>query len=170
MQGLSSDLMLITQPHDPQLSRLIRELEGMHSEMLNLANENRPLLGQIHRENRASAGNLLHYLALRRHDIRELQERLAALGLSSLGRTEAHALSAVSTVADVLSRLNRTTPSATPVGETSDERTEGRHLLERNAEALLERLPSTVPSASWSPCHRRRQRAMNWSGTCWPAV
>lgn len=32
--------------------------------------------------------NLLHYLALRRHDLRALQSRLAAFGLSSLGRIE----------------------------------------------------------------------------------
>jgi hypothetical protein len=35
---------------------------------------------------------LIHYLALRRHDIRRLQEQLAALGLSSLGRMESHVL------------------------------------------------------------------------------
>jgi pyruvate kinase len=35
---------------------------------------------------RKSAFNLVHYLAVRRHDVRELQDELARLGLSSLGR------------------------------------------------------------------------------------
>jgi hypothetical protein len=44
----------------------------------------------VHPEHAASAKNLMHYLALRRHDIRRLQSRLAALGLSSLRRMQAH--------------------------------------------------------------------------------
>jgi pyruvate kinase len=91
-----------TSSPDPQLPALIEELEDLYSEMLRLVNENLPVVVQIHKDNQASAGNLLHYLALRRHDIRDLQERLAALGLSSLGRTEAHTLGAVRTVVDVL--------------------------------------------------------------------
>jgi pyruvate kinase len=43
----------------------------------------------------ASARNLLHYLAMRKRDIRPLQTELATLGLSSLEGAEAHALSAV---------------------------------------------------------------------------
>jgi len=37
-----------------------------------------------------SALNLAQYLALRRRDLRPLQQQLAALGLSSLGRVETH--------------------------------------------------------------------------------
>ena len=39
--------------------------------------------------------NLLHYLALRQHDVSELQEELGALGLSRLGRAEPHVLASV---------------------------------------------------------------------------
>src|SRR5262245_44631799 len=52
-----------------------------------------------------SAKNLLHYLALRQHDVRELQYRLSALGLSSLGRSEAHVLASLNAVRDVLQQL-----------------------------------------------------------------
>jgi pyruvate kinase len=38
---------------------------------------------------RESAFNLGHYLAVRRHDVRALQDALARLGLTSLGRMEA---------------------------------------------------------------------------------
>src|SRR3974377_1557825 len=85
--------------------RLLRELEHLQSEMLSLVKENRRVIADVHPEHRTSATNLLHYLALRRRDVRGLQGRLAALGLSSLGRTEAHVLSAVRAVINVLARL-----------------------------------------------------------------
>lgn len=47
---------------------------------------------------RPSVRNLLHYLALRRLDLRQMQSELAALGLSSLGRMESYALDRVRNV------------------------------------------------------------------------
>jgi pyruvate kinase len=41
------------------------------------------------------ARNLIHYLALRGHDLRDLQRGLSELGLSSLGRCEAHVLHSI---------------------------------------------------------------------------
>ena len=41
-------------------------------------------------QNRSSARNMLHYWAIRQCDLRGLQARLAAHGLSSLGRSEPH--------------------------------------------------------------------------------
>jgi pyruvate kinase len=49
-------------------------------------------------KHRLSAANLAHYLGLRKQDVRPLQLELAALGLSSLGRSEGH-------VRDTLLRL-----------------------------------------------------------------
>ena len=54
---------------------------------------------------RESAYNLAHYLAVRRHDVRELQRDLSALGLSSLGRMEAHVMASLNAVFEVLLRL-----------------------------------------------------------------
>ena len=45
----------------------------------------------------ASAGNLAHYLALRHHDLRDLQRELMRHGLSSLGRLESRVLLTLST-------------------------------------------------------------------------
>lgn len=69
----------------------------------------------LHPVHLASAQNLLAYLALRRHDIRPLQQTLSRLGLSSLGRCEADALTALDRVIEVLHRLSAEsqTPSAT---------------------------------------------------------
>ena len=47
---------------------------------------------------RESAFNLVHYLAVRRHDVRALQDELARLGLSSLGRMEAHVMASLHAV------------------------------------------------------------------------
>ena len=52
-----------------------------------------------------SALNLAHYLALRRRDLRPLQRRLAALGLSSLGRLEGRVMPTLVAVRRALAAL-----------------------------------------------------------------
>jgi pyruvate kinase len=121
----------------PRLQDIIRELEELHAGMLRLVDENLSAIEEIHPDNRTSARNLLHYLALRQHDLRELQERLAALGLSSLGRTEAHVLSAVTTLLDVLAKLSGAGRSSPRAGVQECGRQEGRRLLEENTDLLL---------------------------------
>jgi len=54
---------------------------------------------------RESAVNLAHYLAVRRHDVRPLQDELARIGLSSLGRMEAHVMASLNAVLRVLHTL-----------------------------------------------------------------
>jgi pyruvate kinase len=54
---------------------------------------------------RESARNLIHYLAVRRHDVRVLQDDLARLGLSSLGRMEAHVMASLQAVLRALYAL-----------------------------------------------------------------
>ncbi|WP_233808165.1 pyruvate kinase [Paraburkholderia sp. HP33-1] len=56
---------------------------------------------------RESAVNLVHYLAVRRHDVRALQDELARLGLSSLGRMEAHVIASLQAVLRILYVLLR---------------------------------------------------------------
>jgi pyruvate kinase len=53
-------------------------------------------------EMRSSARNLLHYLSLRQHDLRPLQERLRKRGLSSLGRLEPCVLRTLTTMRSTL--------------------------------------------------------------------
>jgi pyruvate kinase len=54
----------------------------------------------------ASAENLAHYLALRRHDLRSLQRSLMALGLSSLGRLESRVMPTLEAVAATLAAMS----------------------------------------------------------------
>ena len=61
-----------------QLLELIEQLNLLRSEMLALEAAS---LGEgtgLHHAHRRSARNLSHYLALRRHDIRHLQDELAS--------------------------------------------------------------------------------------------
>ncbi len=60
----------------------------------------------MHPEFRDSARNLVHYLALRQTDISELQEELATLGLSSLGRAERNVMGSLQAVSRALDRLS----------------------------------------------------------------
>ncbi len=52
-----------------------------------------------------AAGNFAEYLALREADLRPLQDGLAALGLSSLGRAEAHVAATLAAVTAALARI-----------------------------------------------------------------
>jgi len=62
-------------------------------------------LAQVHPDFHASARNLIAYLALRHIDIRELQEQLALLGLSSLGSAEKNVMASIRTVQKALRKM-----------------------------------------------------------------
>ncbi len=59
-------------------------------------------LEAVHPEFKESARNFVHYLALRHTDLRNLQEDLASLGLSSLGRAERNVLASIDMVQNAL--------------------------------------------------------------------
>jgi pyruvate kinase len=116
--------------------KLSGQLQAIHADVLRLEREFESHLGAcaLHKK---SVRNLIHYLALRHHDIRELQEELAALGLSSLGRMESHVLPGIEAVLKLLYRLaGREWESPDGSGPTL-EFAEGKSLLRANTEALL---------------------------------
>ena len=83
-----------------------------------------------------SIANMRAYLTLRRHDNRELQVALARLGLSSLGRSEAHVLATLEQVLDIVERLVAEGAStAEPV--TASAFDESRVTLRRRTRALF---------------------------------
>jgi pyruvate kinase len=94
-------------------------------------------LTEVHASYRESARNLLHYLALRRRDLRPLQARLAGLGVSSLGRAESHVLATVDAVLEVLHHLagRAWQPPAPREGVVDFAR--GQTLLTEHTDALL---------------------------------
>jgi pyruvate kinase len=114
---------------------LIRELQRMREEILRLERRQPfPSFG----EGRSSARNLVDYLAFRRFDARELQEQLARLGLSSLGRAESHVRGNLDSVLRQLYALSgRKVPRHPPLAAFGPDR--GRELIDRRARALLGR-------------------------------
>ena len=104
----------------------------------------------LHRE---SARNLLHALALRQGDLRDLRQSLRRLGLSSLGRGESGALGSVETVLATVERLlgqgGRTAQKIRPASRNALKPEQGRALLTRHTRALL-----------GSPVRGRRVRIM----------
>ena len=86
---------------------------------------------------RRSARNLLHYLALRQHDLRDLQEELSQLGLSSLGRLEAHTMATLDAVLKTLHRLADRPSPAIGSQDTPVDFVSGPETLRRHAESLL---------------------------------
>ncbi|MHB8952074.1 MAG: pyruvate kinase [Pirellulaceae bacterium] len=120
-----------------KLDELINELTALRSKMLELESEEMVRAHRIHPSYQQSARNLLHYLALRRHDLRHLQDRLTALGLSSLGRAEAHVLSTVEALLAVLHRLALPDKHALSPREAPVDFQRGKTLLKQHTEALL---------------------------------
>jgi len=86
---------------------------------------------------RESAFNLVHYLAVRRHDVRELQDELARLGLSSLGRMEAHVMASLQAVLQVLHTLRGEPVSADVVENPPITFDTGAALLAEHTNAVL---------------------------------
>ena len=89
----------------PQITRLLAELKELRESCLAMEREFDASIAEACPQSRRSVQNLLHYLALRKHDLRDLQSRLAALGLSSLGRSESSALAGVEAVIAILESL-----------------------------------------------------------------
>lgn len=118
------------------LDQLIEQISAIRSEMMELETAALAEQYDLHDSHRDSAKNLVHYLALRRHDLRDIQERLAAQGLSSLGRAESHAKANVDAIDAVLRRLadSRYTP---PEPDGSVSYREGLAVLRRHTDTLL---------------------------------
>jgi len=90
------------------ITKCYSEIIRLREEALELEKEYQNELAQIPEEYRESAKNLLHYIAIRGNDIRELQVLLGHMGLSSLGRMEAHVMAALESILMALQRISPT--------------------------------------------------------------
>lgn len=97
---------------------------GVHS--IDIQNTNR----------RKSIHNLSHYLALRQHDLRQIQERLAEKGLSSLGRCESHVMATLNQVISILSKKHNPT-EVKRLLDGAPSFLEGESCLKENAASLF---------------------------------
>lgn len=120
---------------------LIDELSRVRASLLKHEAELEPTLSDIESSYAASARNLVHYLALRRLDLRPLQDRLARLGVSSLGRSESHVLANLDKVLGILHRLAGRAWNAHSHDEPAGIKS-GGSLLDLHTEALLGKPPA----------------------------
>jgi pyruvate kinase len=92
------------------------------------------VLSAVHPQHRESATNLVAYLAMRQHDLRGLQDELSVLGLSSLGRSEAHVRAGVERVVRVVRHLLGASPALELAAPAV---TDGSARLHAHSHALL---------------------------------
>jgi pyruvate kinase len=122
---------------NPEIEDALNELMAIRADMASSLATPEPHLARVHANYRNSARNLLHYMALRRHDLRPLQLRLAALGLSSLGRAESHVMSTVDSVVGILHRLLQSDWQPRPHESAVIDFADGDRLLAEHTDALL---------------------------------
>jgi len=123
----------------PSVSAALSMIEALLAEV-ERATPSPAELQRLGRSHRPGAVNLQHYLALRSHDRRGLQNLLAELGLSSLGRAEGHVEATLRAVHRALRALGGLPPEEHPL--EGPDFAHGRAALARNAEALLGLAPS----------------------------
>jgi pyruvate kinase len=120
--------------HHGTLTALQHELEDVRAAIASAESAAHGMIDQATPAWREGARNLVDYVALRRHDLRELQCSLAALGLSSLGRAEAHVVPTLDAVLDALRCMRGHGRSRV---RASDALSVGERLLAQHARELL---------------------------------
>ncbi len=146
-------------------ARLIRPLAELEARMLTLERAHAKDIANADRMYRRSARNLIHYLAMRQIELRPMQPLLAELGLSSLGRGEAHALASLRSVLTALRVLADEPEPRTPAEAPPTTLATGAGLLQKHAARLLgprngERrahIMVTMPSEAASDPHLVRE-------------
>jgi pyruvate kinase len=126
----------------PKAASLHDEVSALRDELRAAEVELAHVLDAVPPAARPSALNLVHYLALRRQDRRVLQDRLADLGLSSLGRCEGAVLATVEAVLTLLALVEGRERPAPRERAAQLDRQAGRQCLEQRTTALLGPAPA----------------------------
>lgn len=119
---------------------LIQDVTVLRDAVLSAETRHQALLNSVLTRHVESARNLIHYVEVRSHDLRDLQERLTDVGMSSLGRMEAGVLGHLETV---LRALHAQVGGVPPEPDDHEDRNsaltpaQGRLILEDNANRLL---------------------------------
>ncbi|MBV9272789.1 MAG: pyruvate kinase [Verrucomicrobia bacterium] len=139
-----------------EIQSIVSRLQPIRLEVLQAEQHFRKELDHVYPGNLQSARNLVHYLSLRRHDIRELQEDLGRLALSSLGRLESHVLATLDALMALLHKLSGENWDGRVIEETFADFDSGAVLLEKHTVESLGEAPAgrnvrimvTMPSAA----------------------
>jgi len=162
--------------HQPPITSafedLIRQLESLHLFIEQQVERDHTRVLDLIPGRQASAKNLLHYLALRSRDLRPLQDQLAHLGLSSIGRSEPHVLATLDAVLHNLRVLSGKEQPAACLPDALNAFHEGA------AQPVSSKTPSPCWASSqeigactsWSPCLPKPRKISCWCGNCLRAV
>jgi len=126
---------------EQQCTNLVQRLLPIHRALNEIETQFATELAGIHPNFTMSARNLLQYMALRHHDISQLQDTLASMGLSSLGRAEAHVQHSITNVIHLLtsfvcSNFAHMDPEQLVVNSFVSYE-DGKRLLEQHTDALF---------------------------------
>jgi pyruvate kinase len=120
---------------------LLTELQTLRESCLGLERDFGASIAEACPQSRYSVQNLVHYLALRKRDLRDLQSRLASLGLSSLGRSESSVMAELEAVIAVLEALAGEHRFAPPDDSSCVNFTTGPSILAEHANDLMGPVP-----------------------------
>ncbi len=90
---------------EKRIERMIAKVEAIIESARALEAHYAEVLDRVHPAYQKSARNLIHYRALRRHDLRKLQKQLGYLGLSRLGKAEGHVMANLLMTRSILQRF-----------------------------------------------------------------
>ena len=128
-------------PSNTACDDLIRQLESLRREMVQQVEAARKTFLKLPPERCSSAENFLHYLVLRRHDLRQLQQDLSTLGLSSLQCSEPCVMSSIDAVLHNLYLLDGRTDAAVIPGNSVQTTAQKQNFLLKNTQWLLGSYP-----------------------------
>ncbi len=116
------------------------ELTALRDDLAKSENGFSDSLKNVNSQHLTGATNLIHYLGLRRKDVRPLQIKLARAGLSSLGRAESHVLPNLQAIITLLQHALQL-KSHNDISNSIEDAASGSLLLQSNARNLLGKLP-----------------------------
>jgi pyruvate kinase len=114
---------------------LLEQLEQIQVAAIESEKKYEKKISKINQQNQKSALNLIHYLALRNQDIRELQDTLGQLGISRLGRAESHVMASIVAVTNLLKKILKKKQVKDEKPPVSFKK--GRKILKANTSSLL---------------------------------
>jgi pyruvate kinase len=125
-----------------ELRALLAEVQALREDVEKKGAELRREWGPAAEKAGSRAVNLSHYIALRGHDLTDLQVRLAARGLSSLGRSEGKV---ALTLDALIVTLRRLTGETNVPYATAEQARAGASELEAEADRMFGKRPKGAP-------------------------
>jgi len=118
-----------------KINALLKKVDALEIDVIETEQKHHPALKHIHANHLCSAQNLLHYLAIRAHDLRVLQKSLSEMAISSISHSESYTLDNLQKVQYLLRAL----AGKKQIKEHFDclDVEESAHILKHNSDTLL---------------------------------